>query len=206
MLYNFKNKIKLIYIKLIWRKKNSHNYTNLNSFCNIDKVKVGRFTYGNLSIYTSGCVGEGLKIGDFCSIASSTKFLLAGEHDLHKFMTYPLKQKVLFSDKDTISKGKIVLDDDVWVGENALITSGVHIGQGAVVAAGAVVVSDVPPYAIVGGVPAKVIKYRFEPEIVEKMLNIDFKKLSKHDINKYIDNLYETPTLRSDFGWLPKKK
>ena len=98
------------------------------------------------------------------------------------------------------------MDDDVWIGENALILSGVHINQGAVIGAGAVVVNDVPPYAIVGGVPAKVIKYRFEKEIIEILLNIDFKRINKIEIEKYIDKFYQIPSENTIFDWLPRKK
>lgn len=206
MFYNLKNNIKLLYLKRVWRKKNLHNYTNLNNCCDINKIKVGRYTYGNLNVYTSGCSNEELEIGDFCSISSSVKFLLAGEHKVNSLMTYPLKQKILNTEIDTISKGKIIVDDDVWIGENALILSGVHINQGAVIGAGAVVVNDVPPYAIVGGVPAKVIKYRFEKEFIEILLNIDFKRINKIEIEKYIDKFYQIPSENTVFDWLPRKK
>ncbi|MGN9105593.1 DapH/DapD/GlmU-related protein [Oliverpabstia intestinalis] len=91
---------------------------------------------------------------------------------------------------ESFAKGDIRVDDDVWIGYGASIMSGVHIGQGAVVAAGAVVTKDVPPYAIVGGVPAKVIKYRFEPEMIEELLKVDYSELTKEDIEKHIDDLY----------------
>lgn len=206
MFYNLKNKIKLIYLKRLWRSRNLHNDTYLDSCCNINEIHVGRFSYGKLNIYSSGCKNEGLTIGDFCSISSSSKFLLAGEHELTNFMTYPIKQKILHTDMDTVSKGKIVLDDDVWIGENVLILSGVHIAQGAVVAAGAVVVSDIPPYAIAAGVPAKVIKYRFSSEIIEKLLKIDFKKIDKNFIKINVDRLYKEPSISLKFDWLPIKK
>ena len=83
--------------------------------------------------------------------------------------------------------------------------SGVHIDQEAVVAAGAVVTKDVPPYEIVGGVPAKVIKYRFEPEMIEELLKVDYSKLTNEDIEKHIDDLYMELKDPSQLDWMPKK-
>ena len=83
-----------------------------------------------------------------------------------------------------------MLEDDVWIGNNAMILSGVTIGQGAVVAGGAVVTKDVEPYAIVAGNPAKVIKYRFEPEIIEKLKEFDFSKLTKEKALSVLPQLY----------------
>lgn len=69
---------------------------------------------------------------------------------------------------------RVFIGNDVWVGSHVLVKGGVHIGNGACVAAGAVVVKDVPPYAIVGGVPAKVIRYRFSPEIIQRLLELEW--------------------------------
>jgi serine acetyltransferase len=110
---------------------------------------------------------------------------------------------------EAFSKGNIVIDDDVWIGYGVTILSGVHIGQGAVVAAGAVVTKDVPPYAIVGGVPAKIIKYRFSPEIIEELMKIDYSKLEEDDIKNHIDDLYSEIKTVEDakkiVGWMQKE-
>lgn len=79
-----------------------------------------------------------------------------------------------------------MIKDDVWIGAQATIMSGVTIGQGAVIGAKALVTKDVPPYAIVGGVPAKVIKYRFEKEIIDELLKIDFSKFDYKVIKEHI--------------------
>lgn len=107
---------------------------------------------------------------------------------------------------EEFSKGNIEADDDVWIGYGATIMSGVHIGQGAVVAAGAVVTKDVPPYAIVGGVPAKVIKYRFSEIMIEELLKIDFSKLTEEAIKSHIDELYTELEGVGQLEWLPKKE
>ncbi len=113
-----------------------------------------------------------------------------------------LLQSVDFEAK---TKGDIIVDDDVWIGYGATILSGVHIGQGAVVAAGAVVSKDVPPYAIVGGVPAKVIKYRFNQEMIHELLNVDYSKLTKKMVEEHVGDLYKPLTDAEQLNWMPKK-
>ena len=100
-------------------------------------------------------------------------------------MTYPVQELITRDGLDAGSKGDIQVDDDVWIGCNAMILSGVHIHQGAVVAAGAIVTKDVPPYAIVAGIPAKVVGYRFEEELREKLLKIDFTKIDEEFIRTH---------------------
>ena len=87
-------------------------------------------------------------------------------------------------ENESVTKGPIIVEDDVWIGFGATILSGVHIGKGAVIAAGAMVVKDVPPYGIVGGVPAKLMRYRFDENIRNKLLQIDFAKLDMNQIKK----------------------
>ena len=93
-------------------------------------------------------------------------------------------------------KGDIIIGDDVWIGAESIIGAGVKIGQGAVIGAGSVVTKDVPPYAVACGIPAKVIKYRFSEELINKLLNIDIKKLfdsfSYDDIEKIYSPLTES--------------
>lgn len=173
-------------LKLKWKRKNVHNMTYPGNLFDMNKISVGNFTYGQLNVFDSGIDGEGLEIGNFCSIASTAKFLLAGEHDISKISTYPFKQKLLYIGSDTKTKGKIRVCDDVWIGEDAFIMSGVTLGQGVVVAAGAVVTKNVPPYTVVGGIPAKEIKKRFSEEIIQALLKIDYSSVS---IEKIVDNI-----------------
>lgn len=197
--------MQLNWFKKKWRNSNSNNYTLPINIFPMQCVKVGNFSYGDLKVVTFSehCT---LKIGRFVSIAGDTTFLLDTEHYFHNVSTYPFQVKVLQTlSSESFGKGDIIVDDDVWIGYGATIMSGVHIGQGAVVAAGAVVTKDVPPYAIVGGVPAKVIKYRFEPEMIKELLKVDYSKLTKEDIEKHIDELYmELKDIRQ-LDWMPKK-
>lgn len=112
--------------------------------------------------------------------------------------TFPWKVKVLKNaGQEAQSKGDIVVHDDVWIGFRAVILSGVEIGQGAVIAAGAVVTKDVPPYSIVGGNPARVIKSRFQQSIVDELMAIDYSKVDKECISKNEKLLYEEATEQS---------
>ena len=171
--------------------KNLHNSTTIDNIFDIDRVVVGKRTYGKIRVSMFNTDKDiVLKIGHFCSIASNVHFLCGGDHYLNRALTFPV-QKKLFDIDEATSKGQIVVDDDVWIGTNALILSGVHIGKGAVVAAGSVVTKDVPPFAIVGGVPAKLIKFRFSDEIISCLRNTDYSKLDDELIKKNID-LFDT--------------
>ena len=121
---------------------------------------------------------EKLIIGKFCSIACGTKFLFnCANHTLKSLSTYtfPLFYEEWELEKSNITtawdnKGNIVIGNDVWIGYEAVIMAGVHIGDGAIIAARAVVTKDVPPYTIVGGTPAKEIRKRFDAEVIEQLL------------------------------------
>lgn len=183
------NKIKRYKLVKLWRKRNKHNLTGIINNFNLDLVEVGKATYGGLEVYAFNNENK-LYIGNYCSIGPKTTFLLSVDHRLDFVSTYPFKAK-FFNGQDAVSKGDIVVDDDVWFGYGATILSGVHIGQGAVIAAGAIVTKDVPPYAIVGGSPAKIIKYRFEQEIIQKLVQLDYAKLSKEIIRDNQDLFYQ---------------
>lgn len=181
--------IHLFFFKKKWRKSNKHNLTYPLDLFPISTVVVGRYTYGGLKVLTFG-EGYRIRIGDFCSIGPNVLFVLKADHESKYISTYPFKVKVLNEDYEAKSKGDIIIKDDVWIGANVTILSGVTIGQGAIIAAGAVVTEDIQPYAIVGGIPAKLIRYRFDGEIVEKLRKIDYSKLDRSDIVNEIDQLY----------------
>lgn len=202
--FGIKRRIEHYFNEINWRKKNRSNFTKIKDGYNMDCITIGKNTYGEISCLATRKTNK-LFIGAYCSIADNVTFVLCADHNIGLISTYPFQAKLFGHDIDATSKGDIIVDDDVWIGYGATIMSGVHIGQGAVVAAGAVVTKDVPPYAIVGGVPAKVIKYRFEPEMIKELLKIDYSKLSKEDIEKHIDDLYTELKDPSQLDWMPKK-
>lgn len=194
-----------------WRSRNKNNSTVCVNEFNFDNVSIGNFTYGELKVLNFG-KNEKLEIGAFCSIASGVVFSLNADHPYNRISTFPFKAKILnLGMNEATSKGDIIIEDDVWIGQNAIILSGVRVGQGAVIAAGAVVSKDVPPYAIVGGVPARVIKYRFSPEVIEHLLKLDYSKLTDDMIRERIDDLYTSLDGKSPeeveklLAWFPKK-
>ena len=188
-----------------WAQMNTHNSTHMLCMFDLDRVHVGRYTYGGLYVLNHG-EKQQLTIGDFCSIGENVTFVVCADHPVNHISTFPFKVKCLKTEsREATSKGDIILEDDVWIGQNAMILSGVTIGQGAIVAANSTVTKDVPPYAIVGGNPAKVIKYRFSDEIIEELLKVDFKKLTEKQIEENIGTLYEELTEGSQLSWMPRK-
>ena len=137
-----------------WRKRNRHNKTVVGSSFDLDKVEVGKRTYGIINMYCESNENVKLQIGNYCSIAPEVEFLLGEEHNIHTISTYPFKNLFVNANEAT-SKGSIIVNDDVWIGRRATILSGVTIGQGAVVGAGAVVTKDIPAYSIWGGYQQK---------------------------------------------------
>lgn len=191
-------KYKKYKFKKVWRRINQHNATVANTIFNTDLVSVGKATYGELNVIQFANI-HNLKIGNFVSIAQEVVFMLDAEHYTNHFSTFPFKVKYLKNAKEeSFGKGNIVIEDDVWIGYRSIIMSGVHIGQGAIISAGTIVTKDVPPYAVVAGIPARIIKYRFSNEISDALREIDFSKLSKDIVNNYIEILYKEINSKDD--------
>lgn len=135
---------------------------------------IGEGTYGRPKIEFFDA-GATLKIGHYCSIAPGVVILLGGEHHSNWVTTYPFS--LLFDEAKSLpgypsSKGDVVIGNDVWIGEEALILSGVEIGNGAVVAARSVVTKAVAPYSIVAGNPARHLRFRFSEETIAALEQI----------------------------------
>ena len=190
--------VKLNHFRRRWRKRNKDNQTVPNIIFDPELVHVGRGTYGDLNVISYGS-SDAIYIGSYCSIASDVHFIVNAGHRMDIFSTYPFKVKILKTAKsEAISNGDIVIKDDVWIGYGATILSGVCIGQGAVVGAGAVVTRDVPAYCIVAGVPARVVRSRFSPEVAEVMQGTVFSNLSEETVRANTEILYRPIKSSSD--------
>lgn len=184
-----KIKYKNSFINLNCTTKYGSNIT-LDNNCRIGKkCDISHFYIGRYSYIGNYCKMHGVQIGNFTSIGNNVK-IISGNHPTSIFVStspvfYSVKNqcgesfvsKNLFDEYkyfDKVKKIHCIIGNDVWIGDDVKILEGVEIGDGAVIAAGAVVNKNVPPYAMVGGVPAKVIKYRFEDEIITKLNKIQW--------------------------------
>jgi acetyltransferase-like isoleucine patch superfamily enzyme len=140
------------------------------------RYEIGRGTYGDLRVDAWG-EGATLRIGAFCSFADGVQIFLGGDHRVDWVTTYPFN--VFWDAAKQIkghpkTKGNVAIGNDVWVGREAVILSGVTVGDGAVVGTRAVVTEDVPPYAIAVGVPARLVKKRFDDETIRRLLRLQW--------------------------------
>lgn len=200
----FKKLIKNILIKLKARDKKL-----LITFdCNIDlklienigfmsKIQGGVICFGNVKIgkYTSingpatqiASKINSITIGNFCSIASGV-VIQEYYHNYNRATSYYINRNIFGKDlsHDIYSKGSIKIEDDVWVGANSVILSGITIGRGSVIGAGSIVTKDVPRYSVVAGNPARVIKSRFHPKVIRYL---ETTKWWDWDVNKLNENI-----------------
>lgn len=203
---SFRKSLKLNRLRRVWKSQHWDSGMLPMNIFDGDLVTVGKASYGELNVVSFNRKAR-LYIGNYCSIAQQVHFILDAEHNTRTISTYPFRVKTLgLVRAEAFSKGDIVVDDDVWIGYGSTILSGVRIGQGAVVAAGSVVTGNVPPYAIAGGVPARVIRYRFPDEIRAKLLKTDFSHLTEDLIRAHIGELCEEVGMDTDLSWLPQKQ
>jgi len=154
---------------------NLDSFTNVYSRCYLSNVSLGKFSYVASDSQLS-CT----QIGNFCSLGPQI-LCGYGEHPTNFTSTHPAFFSVLkqcgttFAEKNHfVERRNIIVGHDVWIGARAFIRDGVKIGHGAIIAAGAVVVKDVPDYAIVGDVPAELIRFRFSQEVIQQLLTIQW--------------------------------
>lgn len=190
-IYPRPNDRQTVYLKNVVKGQNISvgEYTIYNDFVR-DPVEFEK----NNVLYHYPVNGDKLVIGKFCSIACGAKFLFtSANHTQKSLSTYPFP---IFYDEWGLdvhniasawdNKGDIVVGNDVWIGYEAVILSGVKIGDGAIIGARALVTKDVPPYSVVGGVPAKIIKQRFSAEVIEKLQKIKWWNFSPEILRENI--------------------
>jgi virginiamycin A acetyltransferase len=147
-------------------------------------------------LYLYPFMGDRLIIGRFCALARDVKFIMNGaNHKISGFSAYPFSifgngwERITPQAGDLPYKGDTVVGNDVWIGYDSLIMPGVTIGDGAIIASRSVVVSDVEPYSIVGGNPARLIRMRFPDETVEKLLAIKWWDWDADKITRNLENI-----------------
>ena len=168
------------------------DYTIYNDFVN-DPTQFEK----NNVLYHYPVNGDRLVIGKFCSIACGAKFLFnSANHTLNSLSNYPFPiffEEWQLDKKDVASawdnKGDIVIGSDVWIGYEAVIMAGVHVGDGAIIASRAVVTKDVPPYTIVGGMPAKEIRMRFDKDTVDRLQELQWWNWNIEKITRYLPHI-----------------
>lgn len=162
------------------------------SFCSM-----GAFSYAN-----SRLRGD-TQIGRFCSIAGGVK-VMGPDHPTDRFTSHLFTYidveakmaNVTPTEYEKLYRPAPIIDNDVWIGEDVTLKTGITIGHGAIIAARSVVTKDVPPYAIVGGVPARIIRFRFEQDVIQKLLSLEWWNYKpsnlpyqKMDINEFVESL-----------------
>ena len=167
---------------------------NLAQIISEGLAEVGDHTYGNPTVRWWGEKAR-LRIGPYCSIADGVTIFLGGNHRTDWVSTYPFSHipqdpwGALAIQGHPATRGDVAIGADVWIGDGAAILSGVTIGHGAVIGARAVVGRDIPPYAIVAGNPARILRHRFPPETVAALLEVAWWERSEAEIRALVPYL-----------------
>ncbi len=196
-------KLRIFLAQIMQRVQSFPRYTEYKRLIKNGTVKVGRYTYGVPRIDSYRNSEQKIIIGNFCSIGPDVRLITGGIHPGNWVSTFPIRDFVGIQapyDGIPFSKGDIKIGNDVWIGTGATILSGVTIDNGAIIMAGSMVTKSIPAYAVVGGVPAKIIKYRFNEVQIKAMQKIawwnwntekiksNYPLLSSDRINEFIQN------------------
>lgn len=174
----------LIY-KFRFYKLNKHNYCRMESLFPVNRVYIGKGTYGPLNIKWMTTKDAKVEIGNYVSIGPKVTFLVGGEHNYHRISTYPFQSMIYKETTNQIINRDIIIEDDVWIEYDTLIMSGVTIGRGSVIGARSIVTKNVPAYSIFIG--NKVVKKRFSEDIIAKLKKIDWHSVNHNISDKYKD-------------------
>lgn len=225
MAFGINKILKLLSLRYIWTlikrnrilKKHKDKSLKIGLNCSVlncnfgNKVFIGNKTVlinseiGTHSYINSNTEIRNTKIGKYCSIASNVKIVL-GYHPSNLISTHPAfysnnKAFETFADKTYFEEYKdVIIGNDVWIGNNVIIPGGISIGDGAIIASGAIVTKDVEPYSVVGGIPAKLIKYRFNKGQIELLLKTKWWDKSDEWLKNNYKLFLNTNTFFSYFG------
>ncbi len=162
-------------IRIFQRVLHSFGHRKLSLQERYPEHKIDRHSYGDIKV-RSWNEGAQLQIGAFCSFAAGVEIFLGGEHRTDWVTTFPFpalwKKQAGHITGHPRTRGDVVIGNDVWIGAGAVIMSGIRIGDGAVVGARTVVTKDIPPYAIVAGNPSRIVRMRFSPPQIERLLDM----------------------------------
>jgi acetyltransferase-like isoleucine patch superfamily enzyme len=201
---SYRMKILLERIKYRWRSMRFYTRDILIG----DNYRIGEYTYGRPQVIAF-TKNTRLVIGKFCSIAANVKIVLGADHRLDWVSTYPFPAlgkiwpEAIGIEGHPASKGDVVVGNDVWIAEGAVILSGVKVGDGAVIGSQSVVSKDVAPYAVVSGNPARLVKMRFDENTIKTLLRIQWWDWPVEKIKRHV-HLICSPNL-SEFLQIDEK-
>jgi acetyltransferase-like isoleucine patch superfamily enzyme len=164
-------------------------------------VKIGKYTSVRNNVFIDG---NTISIGRYCSIANDVS-IGVGNHPIERISTsdcfyYPKWGINLNDMRDGFNNKKTVIGNDVWIGTKVVVLSGIKIGTGAIIGAGSIVTKDIPDYAIVVGVPAKIIKFRFDNDVIQELLNLKWWELDENFLMK----AWELSNIKDSINYIKK--
>lgn len=197
-MFGIKSMLGLTINKIKWKRLFPGSQTIPGNYFPISSLAVGKGTYGIINLVVNNSNSK-LTIGNWCSIATEVNFIISSEHQTDSASTYPFMTKVLKTCRhEALTKGGIVIGDNVWICHRATILDGVNIGEGAIVGAGSIVTRSIPPYTIAVGNPARVIKKRFSDDIIDTLLSIKWDLLNERKIEQNLELLYRPIRSKED--------
>lgn len=170
--------VRRLLLRIVSLVRNEVLRAHIDGAQQLNMLAIGRHTYGLPKIDSYRGSPARVTIGSFCSIAPDVTLITGGVHPSDWVALFPLRARWhldgAYGDGMPSTRGPIDIGSDVWIGSGSVILSGVSIGHGAIICAGSVVTRNIPPFAIAGGVPARIIRFRFEASVIQDLLSISW--------------------------------